>query len=73
MNFELWPLGLLALLALVILARVKRSRDARRERKLDFSKCYHNAPHEFDCSQYEDIYCCDVCGRPSDDVIHKTK
>ncbi len=52
---------------------IRHRRRARQERKLDFSKCYHNTPHAYLDASEEDIYCCDICGRPYDDVLHKTK
>lgn len=80
MNWADWLLVVIVLIAFAGLIREVRSqRTARQERRLDFSKCYHNQPHEFEV----DVECCGniprkeetcgFCGRPYSDVIHKTK
>jgi len=69
--FLVW---VLLLLVFVIVWTLKsRKRKRREERTLDFSKCYHNQPHAYIDAGEEDIYCCDICGRPYDDVLHKVK
>lgn len=56
-----------------LIRELKNRRAVKRDRKLDFSKCYHNTPHAYVDASQMDIYCCDICGRPYDDVLHKTK
>lgn len=68
----LWAI-LLCIFIIVWAIAGHNKRKRLEERRLDFSKCYHNQPHAFDGSSFEDIYCCDICGRPYSDVLHRIK
>lgn len=61
---KLFWCGVVLAAFLLVLDSLKRNR-----RKPDVSR-YQNQPHVYADASEEDIYCCDVCGRPSTDAIH---
>lgn len=70
-NDTLAIIGLVAVAVLIVAAKIRSRRERREFRKLDFSKCDHNQPHTFNGESYEDSFCCDICGRPYNDPIHR--